>query len=123
MITNLSPGSYLTVSGSSGGTYYNNSGQPMAGMLRYQSGGRVEVYDGNSWLQVNGYQTVDLSPDTQQIIEWARSKMQEEISLKALAKEHPAVQIAVENLNKAKQQLETTIILSKEHITNEETAS
>ncbi len=49
--------------------------------------------------------------------------MHEEQEMKALAEKHPAVAIALENLNKAQQQLKATIILSKEYQTNEEPAS
>jgi|688.fasta_scaffold07231_16 hypothetical protein len=116
MITSLSSGKYITVNGSSG-SYYNNSSQTFTGMLRYHSGGRVEVFDGTSWMQVNSNQFVDLSPDTQIIIEWARSKMIEDQELEKLSQEHPAVKAAYENLNHAKEQLKATIILSKDEET------
>jgi hypothetical protein len=41
--------------------------------------------------------------------------MAEEQEAQTLAKDHPAVQISLDNLEKAKQQLTATILLSKEH--------
>lgn len=116
MITGLSSGKYVTVNGTSG-TYYTNSSQPMTGMLRYHSGGRVEVFDGVSWVQVSSYQSIDLSPDTQLIIEWARVKMMEEQEIARLSQEHPAVKAAYDNVKRAQEQLKATLILSKDEET------
>ena len=113
MITGLTAGKYLTVSGSAG-TYYNNTGQPAAGTLRYHSGGKVDVFDGVSWMQVGGYQSIDLSVDAQAALEWAMMKRREEQELERLAKESPAVKAAYENVKRAEEQLKTTIILSKD---------
>ena len=41
--------------------------------------------------------------------------MAEEDELENLAREHPAINIALDNLKKAKIQLDAIIILSKEH--------
>jgi hypothetical protein len=41
--------------------------------------------------------------------------MQEEQELKRLAENHPAVAMALENLNKSQEQLKATIILSKDY--------
>lgn len=109
-------GQYITI-GHNGQTYYNNTSQPMAGMLRYHSGGRVEVFDGNSWITASGSANVALSPDATQAITWAIQKQREEQELEKLSKEHPAVQAALENLRRAEEQLKTTIILSKDEET------
>lgn len=116
MITNIMGGQYLTV-GHNGQTYYNNTSQPAAGMLRYHSGGRVEVYDGNSWLTCSGSANINLSPDAERALTWAIQKQREEQELEKLSKEHPAVQAAIENLRRAEEQLKTTIILSKDEQT------
>jgi len=116
MITNIMGGQYLTV-GHNAQTYYNNTSQPAAGMLRYHSGGRVEVYDGNSWLTCSGSANINLSPDAERALTWAIQKQREEQELEKLSKEHPAIQAAVENLRRAEEQLKTTIILSKDEQT------
>ena len=113
MITSIMGGQYLTV-GHNGQTYYNNTSQPAAGMLRYHSGGRVEVYDGNSWITCSGSANINLSPDAERALAWAIQKQREEQELEKLASGHPAVQYALENLRRAEEQLKTTIILSRD---------
>ena len=107
-------GQYITVNHVSS-AYYNNTGQPMAGMLRYHSGGRVEVYDGNSWTTVSGSANVTLSPIAEQAITWAIQKQQEEQELERLSQENPAVLAAYENLIRARDQLTATIHLAKDY--------
>lgn len=95
---------------------YMNMSTPSAGMVRFN--GNVscfEVYDGSYWRQFNQNQSIDLSPYTNDILSWAAKKMQEERNRKLLAESHPAIKSALENLERAEQQLETTIHLSKEH--------
>ena len=123
MIKGLSGGAYLNVMGGSTSVPYVNSNMnnPMQGMVRL-NGSDLQVFDGNSWLSMGGsYATVDLTPDTQTIIEWARKKMNEEKEWQMLAEKNKSVAIALENLNKAKEQLMTVTILAKEH--NETTTS
>ena len=75
----------------------------------------MEVYDGSGWLQfTNNHATIDLSVNANAAIVWALTKMVEEAELEALAQKHPAVAAALENLNKAKEQLRVITILSKE---------
>lgn len=119
MITGIMSNSRHLVTQGVSGTYYNTSSQPMAGMLRYHSGGKVEVFDGMSWMQVSTTQAITLGPDAESAIEWALKKQREELELARLAKEHPAVEAAYENMKRAEEQLKITIILSKD----EETAS
>jgi len=94
MITSVSTGQhFVTVSGPSG-TYYNNSGQPMTGMLRYHSGGKIEVYDGNHWHQVNTQCTISLSNEAETAINWAIQKMKEEKELQLRMQKYPSLQEA-----------------------------
>ena len=69
------------------------------------------------------YATVGLSLEAESLLDWAKEKRNEELEFERMSKDHPAVKIALENLNKAQQQLKATAILSKEHQTNEESAS
>lgn len=116
MITNMTGGQYLTVS-HNGQTYYNNSSMPMTGMLRYHSGGRIDVYDGNSWITASGSASISLSHEAERALTWAIQKQREEQELERLSREHPAVQAALENLRKAEEQLKITVILSKDEET------
>lgn len=118
MITGITGGRYLSVVANGGTTYYNSSSQPMAGAMRYHSGGRVEVFDGNSWMQVSSYGNIELTPDAQAALDWALKKIEEEKELEKLSKEHPAVKAAYESLKRAEEQLKVTVILSKEQPNN-----
>lgn len=120
MITNLTTGPFLTTN-SPGGMYYNSSNMPAAGMLRYHSGGKVEVFDGNNWMTVSSSANISLTAETEQILHWARGEMNKQAELIKLAKDHPAVKAAMEAVERAKEQLEIVKILSKEH--NEQPAS
>lgn len=109
-------GKYMSVNNGNTPPYIS-PGAVGAGMLRYNSNlNQYEVNDGNNWIRIdNGYSSVGLSPEAEALLDWAKVKMAEEKEMKALAEHHPAVRIALENLNKAKQQLDATIILSKDH--------
>ena len=89
----------------------------MSGMVRYNTNTNVmEVYDGVSWKEIsNNYSTIELDDEAIRLLDWAKAKMIEEQMYQNLAESHPAVKVALENLEKAKQQLDVTIILSKEH--------
>jgi hypothetical protein len=63
-----------------------------AGMVRYNSSSQnLEVYDGNSWLALSGSADVGLSPEAQQVMDWAYKKMIEEEQLEALLAKHPGL--------------------------------
>ena len=104
---------------------YISPGSVGAGMLRWNPNMNcIEVNDGSIWKTLDmGYATVGLSSEAESLLDWAKVKMQEEQEMKRLSETQPAVKIALENLNKAQEQLKATIILSKEYQTNEESAS
>ena len=113
----LQSSQYITVTNGTAMTPYIPSGGQGVGMLRYNTTSNIiEVYDGTTWREVaNTSAMIDLSYEAQETIRWAKAKMTEEVNLKKLADDHPAVKIALDNLERAKQQLDATIILSKEH--------
>ena len=113
-------GRYLQVTGGSPMSTYIPPGNQSAGMMRYNtSNNNVEVYDGSLWKEMSlSYAIVSLTGEADLLLDWARKKRDEEIQLEQLAKEHPAINIALGNLKKAKIQLDATIILSKEHDTS-----
>jgi multidrug resistance efflux pump len=86
-------------------------------MMRYNASNyNIEVYDGSIWKElVSNYADISLTREAEVLLDWAKAKMAEEMEYQQLSEEHPAVQIALENLKKAKAQLDATIILSKEH--------
>jgi hypothetical protein len=97
---------------------------PLQGMIRVW-GTDMQVYTGSSWMNMNtSYATVELDAETKSLLDYVRKQQKEDAELKALISghHHPAVRIAQENLNKvmedldrAKQQLKATVILSKEY--------
>jgi len=113
----VSSGPFIQALGGGGYTPYINMSNPSAGMVRFHSNTQsLEIYDGTNWQVWNtSVANISLTSDAVSAIMWARDKMTEEASLKKLAEDHPAIQIALSNLEKAKQQLDATIILSKEH--------
>jgi len=118
MISGLtSTGAHTTISGGSPGTLYIDNNRPLAGTVKYD--GTLQslmVFDGSVWTQMpRSYASVGLTSIAESAIQWAINKMNSEAEYTKLAAEHPAVHAALENLEKAKQQLDVTIILSKEH--------
>ena len=108
-----------------------NVSNPMQGMIRVW-GTDLQVFDGANWSMIpSSYATIELDSETRNLLDYVREQRKEELQLKALISghNHPAVRIAQENLNKvieeldrAKQQLKATVILSKEH-NNEKAAT
>jgi hypothetical protein len=116
-------GKYIQVIGGSASTYVSaQAGSQGVGNLRFNTSmQRLEVYDGNNWTMLNMPDaSVGLNGVAEEAIDWVRKQMEEEKRLTALAEDHPAVKAALENLNKAKEQLRITAHLSREY---EETTS
>ena len=117
MIKGLTGSKGVFVSGGNTSLQYvnQNPSNPMQGMIRVW-GTDMQVFDGTGWTNIqSSYATVELDGNTQRLLDWARSKMEEEHELQQLSRENPAVQIALDNLKRAQKQLDVTIILSKEH--------
>jgi hypothetical protein len=105
MIKGINAGSpYLTVSGGTSSTYINNySGTQGVGNVRYNTSSQsMEVYDGNNWQMLNmSYATVDLSYDSQQLLEWARKERNRQFEREEKMKNNPALQKAMEAIKRA----------------------
>lgn len=117
MIKGLMGGSNVIVSGGNTSVPYvnQNNTNPMQGMIRVW-GNDMQVFDGNNWMTMStSYATVDLSGEAQSLLQWARKKRDEELEYERMAKEHPAVQHAIEAIKKAEKQLDLIVKLSKEH--------
>jgi hypothetical protein len=113
----ISTGPFVQVMGGGNYTPYVNMSNPSAGITRFNGSTQsLEVYDGHAWLVISSsVASVGLTGDAVSAITWAKKKMEEEAAIETLAREHPAINIALGNLKKAKIQLDATIILSKEH--------
>jgi hypothetical protein len=121
MIANITAnGSNLLWVSTGGSTMpYINMNAPSSGMMRWNGNNNsIEVFDGstNLWQQMYGKTAdIQLSPQIQAVINWANLKMSEESEWEKLAKTNDAVLIALENMKKAKQQLDITAKLVKDH--------
>jgi hypothetical protein len=96
-------------------TTYISPGAQSAGMLRYSpNSGNIEVYDGVAWLTLStSYATVELTPDVQAVVQWAREKIEQEKTIKALAERSPAVADALAAVEHAQEQLDIVTTLAK----------
>ena len=96
-----------------------NMNAPSSGMMRWNGNNNcIEVFDGsmNLWQQMHGKTAdIQLGGDITVTVEWAKKKMAEELEWEKLAKTNDAVKIALENMKKAKQQLDITAKLVKDH--------
>ena len=115
----INSGPFVSISGGGNYTPYINMSNPSAGMTRWNGNtNNFEVYDGATWMMLSSnVATIGLTGDATNAISWALRKIEEESKLEKLAKEHPAINLALDNLKKAKTQLDAIIILSKEHDT------
>jgi len=82
-----------------------NKNNPLTGMIRVW-GNDMQVFDGTAWLHMNtSYATVEFDTESKNLLEWTKKKKGEEEALISLPSDHPAVKVAKENLNKAKQEV------------------
>jgi hypothetical protein len=111
-------GKYITVgSGQPAATYINHySGAQGVGNMRYNgSTNNIEIYDGVGWQTLqSSHASIQLDNEAIGILDWAKEKQRQEMELESLSLKHPAVKAAYENVKRAKEQLQTTIILSKD---------
>jgi hypothetical protein len=121
MIANITANNNSLLWVSTGGSTmpYINMNAPSSGMMRWNGNNNsIEVFDGstNLWQQMYGKTAdIQLSPQIQAVVSWAHLKMAEESEWEKLAKTNDAVKIALENMKKAKQQLDITAKLVKDH--------
>jgi hypothetical protein len=112
MITNVySHSGFVTANSTVAGPYIN-AGTPSAGMMRYHNQ-QVQVYDGTSWLAMSSTASVGLSGEAEEIMIWAREKMQAEAEARAMAEQYPAVADALNAVWESEQQLKTIVALCR----------
>jgi hypothetical protein len=99
MITNLSNGVGISITGNSTMRPYISPGGQSAGILRYNtSSNNLEVYDGLAWqaLTSSGPTYISLNQESQDAIQWVHKKMQEERDLQRLIDNHIGLRDAYE---------------------------
>lgn len=105
MIKGISGGKYITVTGGSSSDPYISPGAVGAGMVRYNTNMNcIEVNDGNMWKQMGmSYASIELTPEAQELLDWARKKRLEEMQLDELCKKYPGLGKARDNFETFKQ--------------------
>lgn len=112
MITNVySTNSFVTAHSLLNETYIN-PGNASAGLVRYLNN-QIQVYDGSSWLPLGVTAAVGLSPEAEEIMNWAREKMRAEREAYAMAEQYPAVADALNAVWESEQQLKTIVALCR----------
>jgi hypothetical protein len=102
-------GKYVTVAGGTApslNVYYTNAAPQssgahgFAGQVRYSTIGQcLEIFDGNTWHPCyTSTANVGLTPEAEEIVDWAKNKMQEEQRLLALMEQHPGLKDLHEKL-------------------------
>lgn len=118
MLSGVAGGRFLQVTG--GGTAYinknYNGNQFMTGDMRYDIDSQtIKVFDGQNWQSLYGsVATVNLTDEAQDLLDWAKTKRHEEQQLLELAKTHPAVQEALNAVQRAQEQVKIVTALVKE---------
>ena len=111
-------GRYMTVAGGMPPvTYINTSlGNLSVGHMRFNpSQQRIEVYDGNYWIELNmSNVSVALTPDAEVAMDWTIKRMKEESELAKLAETNPTIADLVEQKKNLDNQIKMVQILIKE---------
>lgn len=88
---------------SSGNTYVPyvpiNPNNPMQGMIRI-NGSDMQVFDGSNWIVMNiSYASVELTGETELLLNWARRKRDDEEKLQEMMDKYPALKKAKDNFD------------------------
>jgi hypothetical protein len=113
MIRNISGSKYIQVSGGMHTNPYISPGASGAGMVRWSSSMNcLEINDGNSWQQLHSaHPMIALTSDAETLLDWARTKRDEEWRIAALADKHPTVADALAAIQLAREKLQVVIAL------------
>lgn len=115
----MGKGSVQVNAGNTSVPYINqNINNPMQGMIRI-NGSEVQAFDSDGWVVMgSSYATVNLTPEIESLLDWARKKRDEEMAWEVLATDNQAVKIALDNLEQAQRQLAITATLARDYETN-----
>lgn len=113
MIKNISGGRYIQVSDGMSTNPYISSGAHGAGMVRWNpSKNCLEVNDGYSWQPLpSSHPVITLSPDAEEVLDWARRKQAQEQRIAELAAQHPTVANALAAVQLATEKLQIVTML------------
>lgn len=101
-----SSGRYVNVTGGMpSNMYIGSNGGSGAGMIRYNTNtNNLEVNDGSVWRELSmSYATVELNPDAESLLDWARKERDRHQERERKIKENPALQKAYEAIQRAEE--------------------
>ena len=94
-----------------------NASNPLTGMIRINNT-ELEVFNGSSWQMISSsYATVSLDPETQDLLQWARKKRDEELEFESLAKDNPTINDLVNQIKEKQHQAKMVATLIKKEVT------
>lgn len=114
-------GRYITVQGGTTSNPYISPGAAGAGMVRYNPNmNQLEVNDGNSWQTLSTtYATIELSPDAESLLDWARKERDRQRAREYAVKNNPALKKAYEAIRRAEENFDLLEAIAKEHDNDE----
>ena len=78
-----------------------NTSNPMQGMMRV-NGTDIQVFDSNNWININtSSATVNLSPEAESVLAWAREQKNKELQRESMVRSHPVLQKALAAIERA----------------------
>jgi len=112
-----SSGRYINVSGGASPTTYISPGSAGAGMIRWNPNMNcIEVNDGNIWKVLDmGYATVELTPDAESLLEWARKERDRQQAREQAVADNPALQKAYEAIKRAEENFDLLEAVAREY--------
>ena len=114
----VSSGRYVQVQGGSASTYVNGySGLQGVGNMRYNTSNQnMEVFDGNTWIQLNmGYSSIGLTPEAEALLDWARQERDKQFQREARIKNNPALQKAWDAIKRAEENFDILEAIAGEY--------
>lgn len=110
MIKNIhSSSKYLTVQQTHGNPinpYPTLPSTGAVGMMRWNpTSGTIEVWDNTSWISITATAEVNLSPHTEDLLDWAMKQKTRMERLERLATENVTIRDALENYTRAEEAL------------------
>jgi hypothetical protein len=110
-----SSGRYIQIGGGIPMAPYFSPGAQGAGQMRFNTNSNnIEVWDGVAWKEIsNNYASVGLTSEAESLLDWARTKRDEDMRFKNLMESHPGLKDLKEKLDLM------TLLVSKEQSTQD----
>lgn len=113
-----SSGRYVNVTGGMPtNMYIGSNGGSGAGMIRYNTNtNNLEVNDGSVWRELSmPYATVDLNPDAESLLDWARRERDKQFERQRRINENPALRKAYEAIKRAEENFDMLEAIAGEY--------